>query len=303
MVVVAALLGAPAAARACSGRMTPWLAFPGPGATEVSPQSSIYVSGIRDTAGLTVELNGQPVSLGRTESLSSEWWRVQAGLLPGTSYVVRGLDNGVPRELTRFTTAAAYDKTLGTAAKLTRLRLWRVHYPKEMVAAGGCVFSEFEGYISVDYQPGAVPATPDGEVLTVFRLYPKTGGATENFAYPGLARQPLAQWENPSPNRAEEVPDGRLPSPLLSVWKPELAPDREYCVTVTLYGRNDVAALPVTSEPICAGVTNLAWNKEGTAVADGGGCSVSGGSPAAGVFLTVVITFALGRRGRARRRC
>lgn len=249
-------------AEACS----PWppaplTAFPGAGPTPVSPQSSIFIgtSG-GPPAGLVVEVNGVPAAgsvaperLG--PGLGGAWWRIGGvALVPGASHVVRGVERGALRELSRFTAAATYDKTPGTAARATRLRLWRVRYPLNQIAAGGCVFSEYEGYLDIAYEPGSVPGTPDAELLTVVTLSPKTGGMAQTFVTPGRERVPLARSEG-----GQEVPEGRLPSPAQSFWKPELAPDREYCATVTLYGRNDLAALPPVSEPICAPVMNLAW--------------------------------------------
>ena len=42
--------------------------------------------------------------------------------------------------MTRFTTAAGYDKAEGTAAVLNAVHLWRVRYPVADIGSGNCVF-------------------------------------------------------------------------------------------------------------------------------------------------------------------
>jgi hypothetical protein len=312
-------------ARACGGRApTPAAAFPGPGATEVSPQSSIFVSTPSGfPAALTVEANGQAVPLPAGQPLGSgpvgSWLRLPGPLSAGASYVVRVHEEGVANELTHFTTAAAYDKAPGTPAKLTGLRLWRVHYPGK-IAGGDCVFSEYEGYIDLAYEPGALPGTPPDEVINVLSLSPRTGGAQQTFVFTGSQRLHLAQTYNTTGNVLVDVPPGGLPSPVFAAWKPELAPDREYCATLTLYGRNDLAALPAISETVCAPVMNLPAAASGDAAkvappimdagmdagADAGApassssCAMGHGAPSRspGLLLLALLVSVLRRRAR-----
>ena len=42
-----------------------------------------------------------------------------------------------------------------------------------------------------------------------------------------------------------------------ALWNPVLEPEREYCATLTLYGRNDLAMPAVVSNSLCAPVVNL----------------------------------------------
>jgi hypothetical protein len=123
-----------------------------------------------------------------------------------------------------------------------------------------CIQGEFEGYIDLEYEPGIVPGTPDDEVVSVFELTPRGGGQAQKYVRAGLAPVSLVRWVDPSPDRPGK-PEGRDPSPRDSLWKPLLAPDQEYCATVTLYGRNDRVAPPVASEPICAPVMNIVWGR------------------------------------------
>jgi hypothetical protein len=270
-----AVLAAPIAAVACGARAAPPMtALPRSGATDVSPQSSIFVSvpsGL--PAGHTIEADGQPVSLPAGQPLGSgpmgSWLRLPGALIPSTSYVVRVQDGGMTKELTRFTTAAAYDKAPGTPAKLTGLRLWRAHYTG-VIGGGDCVFSEYEGYIDLAYEPGALPGTPPDEVINVLTLAPKTGGASQTFTFTGSQRLHLAQTYGATGNELVDVPPGGVPSPVFAAWKPELAPDRVYCATLTLYGRNDLAALPAVSEQVCAPVTNLEPDKIAPPAPDAG---------------------------------
>jgi hypothetical protein len=269
-------------AAACGGGLpAPTTAFPAPGAAAVSPESSIFIGArLPEPQGIEVEENGKVLTLAGFEALGTgsvgalakgtvgSWSRLRNHLSPGATYVVRATEEGATRELTRFTTAATYDKTPGVAAAPSRLRLWRVHYPLGQVNGGSCVFSEYEGYIDLDYQPGSLPGTPPDEVINVLTLTPKTGGAPQRYAFAGSERVKLARsFDEFGGKGVTDVPDGGVPSPIHSPWKPELMPDREYCLTVTTYGRNDMAILATTSQPVCAPVTSL---MAGSAPADGG---------------------------------
>lgn len=122
---------------------------------------------------------------------------------------------------------------------LENLRLWRIHYPVDQIAAGGCVFGEYEGYIDLNYQDGSLPGTPAEEVISVLRLAPKTGGSSQTFVFAGTTHfEGAPQLWDPATAAFADVPDGGLPSPVCALWKPVLEPDREYCATLTLYGRN-----------------------------------------------------------------
>jgi hypothetical protein len=255
------LLGALAARQAGAAPAAPPVlrALPGPGAALVSPQSSIYIGGAAVPDPLMVEVDGKPAPSGAAThlgpSLSGSWWRLPGPLPAGATVVVRGTERGATRELTRFTTAAAADHTAAAPSTATRLRVWRVQYPRDQVGRDG-ITREFEGYVDVVYQPGLVPGTPDGEVLTVFQLAPKSGGGpTQTYVVAGRQRVPLAiagyvASSNP------EVPDGLLPSSRYSLWHPSIEPDLEYCITITLHGRNDLAVPPPTSASICTAVIN-----------------------------------------------
>jgi hypothetical protein len=266
--LVPASTAAPNAARACSGpRPAVTSALPATGATDVSPMSSIFVvTGFAQIpTGLTLEGAGQPVSLpsiedvgpGLATSGSAHFWRLSSYLAPSTTYVLRSTTSGVATELTRFTTAASYDKQPGQAPVLDSLRLWRVHYPVDQVAAGGCVFAEYEGYIDLNYQDGSVPGTPAEETVLVLTLGPKTGGSSQTFVFTGSTHFEGASLWDAKTSSMVDVPAGGVPSPVYALWKPTLEPDREYCATLTVYGRNDLAMPDVRSNTVCAAVLNV----------------------------------------------
>jgi uncharacterized protein (TIGR03382 family) len=284
---------APRMAIACGGfPSSPLVAVPAMGAAGVSPQTSIMViGGSGAPAGLTLEANGQPVPVPALDPLGpgflpggwAKFWRFHETLAPSTTYVLRIQEPAGSRELTRFTTAASYDKTPGTAPVLERLRLWRVRYDVQQIAAGGCVFDEYEGYVDLDYQPGAVPGTPVDEVVHVVSLGPKNGSSSET-------------WASLGPAKFEHVPAQGRPSPTAR-WKPLLAPDREYCATVTLYGRNDRAMPEVRSEILCAPVMNV-----DARTSDSSGCSAAPtGSFGPGPAMTALLLGLAALRRRPRR--
>jgi hypothetical protein len=124
-------------------------------------------------------------------------------------------------------------------------------------------------------------------------------GATEVSPFTSiilLARFEGAQAENPpgSSTGFMRVPEGGRPSPVASAWKPVLAPDREYCVTLTLYGRNDQAMDVVRSNSVCAPVTNIDDR------AHGDGCAVTGGAASTPLCPGIALVVAV-RRHRPRR--
>jgi hypothetical protein len=294
----------PRVARGCSrGPLPPTRAFPASGAVEVSPQSSIFVSSTTPIpAGLALEANGQAVAIAGLDPLGpgprgESWLRVRADLSPTTTYIVRGQDNGIPRELTRFTTSAGYDKQPGTPPELGRLRLWRIRYAASEVGGGSCVASELEGYIDLEYEPGAVPGTPAAELVNVLVLSAKSGGEAQSLVFTGSERIHLVEGEPTPDPMIVEVPTGGRPYPPSAQWKPILSPDREYCATLTLYGRNDLAAPAIRSNTVCAPVISLASGSS----AAGSGCSVGrrGGGGLLFVVAATVVLVAL-RRWRSR---
>jgi hypothetical protein len=231
-------------------------AYPVSGASDVSTMTSIklILGAQRSPATLSLTGANTTISLAGAQSLGSgfhngghgSFWLFSQALSPSTEYVVTDSSTGSPVELTRFTTAAGYDKIQGPSATLGSLRLWRVRYPVSQIAAGGCIFAEYEGYIELNFPAVTLPNTPAEEVVQVVQLTPRTGGLTQSMVYSGNA------------TRLGTALDGNgWPAPHLVTWKPELAPDRDYCATITFYGRNDLALLPLQSSTICAPVTSL----------------------------------------------
>lgn len=315
-------------ALACSESPAPLAAFPASGATDVPPASSIVVVGRRGVPplGLSLQAAGTPVFLlptqslgvGRASEMLAEFYRLPGPLEPGTAYVLWFTDPQSmvpPRELTRFTTAAApaADQPAGTPARLDRLRLWRVRYPVAEISRGGCVFDEYHGYIRVSYQDGTVPGTPPAEVINTLSLVPENGTVAQTFVFTG----------GPFTGVFPGNPDGEVPSPSSATWRPELAPDRRYCLTLQQQGRNDLAVPPLRSNTLCAEVMNVdlsGGNADGGVDARAGvptdaeqsgggiverarrGCSVaSAGSGEAGGWPLLVAALALvaGRRRRS----
>jgi hypothetical protein len=263
-------------------------------------------------AGLTLQAAGQPVIMPAITALgsgvmgaaSATFWQISSYLQPSTAYVLSYSNNGVATELTHFTTAASYDKISGQAPVLENLRLWRVHYPVDQVAAGGCVFGEYEGYIDLDYQDGSLPGTPAEEVISVLRLEPKTGGSSQTFVFAGTTHfEGAPQMWDPATAAFADVPDGGLPSPVYALWKPALEPDREYCATLTLYGRNDLAMPGVTSNSVCVPVINASASPNSGSVAkSSSGCTLGDGNPCAFWALTLPALALLSALRRCRRR-
>ena len=310
---LAALAGAVGASRAeaCSpaAPLAP-VGLPRSGATGVSIATSLVVFARGQPQSFTLQAAGQDVALalpvplgGGAEGSSgpATFWQIRAAtadgmLVPSAEHVLTATFQGSAVEVTRFTTAAGYDKTQGTAPVLRGLHLWRVRYPVADINSGNCVFAEYEGFITVDYDPGTVPNTPPSSVVHTFSLAPKNGGSAQTFVYVGdTAFAGLA-------------PEGAYPLPL-GDWKPELDPTRQYCLGISAFGDGDVARLPLASQSICADVVQLSAAGAppppliGGAAAGGGGCALAGRglsrSPAAIVAL-LLFAAAIGPRRRRR---
>jgi hypothetical protein len=166
-----AALWGPAAVACSGGAAAPPVAFPSSGAVGVSPQSSIFiVAGSAASADLTLRANGTIVSPapllttlgpGLTAAGRGTFYRLAGPLQPSADYALELSGTaGAPVTLTQFSTAVTYDKATGLPPTITSLRLWRVHYAADRVQAGGCVFSEYEGYFALDFTPASVQARP-----------------------------------------------------------------------------------------------------------------------------------------------
>jgi len=275
---------------ACSGgAAAPTGAFPSSGALGVSPQSSLFiVSGSAPPAGLTLRANGTAVSPapalttlgpGVTPAGLGTFYRMAGPLQPSSDYAleVSGV-GGAPVELTHFSTAATYDKAMGVAPTIDGLRLWRVHYPPERVRAGGCVFSEYEGYFALDFTPASVPGTPDAEVVSVLTLSSDQLGTTQTFAFQGVTALP-GGFVPALTGDGVTLPEGGALSASAALWKPNLEPGRTFCATITSYGRNDLAAPLLQSRPVCVTVVGIETSSGAGGAPGAGG---AGGSPAAG---------------------
>ena len=263
-------------------------------------------------AGLTLEAAGQAVTMPDIALLgsgvsggSATFWRISSYLQASTTYVLSTTNGGATSELTRFTTAASYDKNPGQAPVLDNLRLWRVRYPVSQIAAGGCVFAEYEGYIDLNYQDGSLPGTPAEEVITVLTLEPKTGGDRQTFVFAGLSHFEGAPLYDSATGAVIDVPDGGLPSPVYALWKPTLEPDREYCATLTLHGRNDQAMGNVMSNSVCTTVMNIsAGGGGGSDNSTSSGCTVGGrNSSGPWALALAAVAIVVGLRRRRTRRC
>jgi hypothetical protein len=215
----------------------------------------------------------------------------------------------------------------GTPPNISRLRLWRVRYPVSQINAGGCVFSEFEGYFAVDFTPAAIPGTPPEEVISVLSLSPKFGGSQLQLVFMGITTLPggLVSGRGALSGNGVSLPDGEGLSAPDAMWKPELQPDREYCATISSFGRNDQATLPASSNQVCVSVVNIdgrglpetapqadagidasqgdggVGGSEGRPLATGG-CTVGGGREPAGATGLLVLLLSAVARVRARLR-
>src|SRR5450432_1345580 len=313
---IAALLGGSSHARACSpGQPTAPTALPRTGATGVSTATSIVVLSPNEPFGLSLLAGGQEVPLagwtalgsGADEALgATNFWELRIGaagsMLVGSTEYVLSLPGGDAggTALTDFTTAAGYDKAAGTAPNLRGFQLWRVRYPVADIASGNCVFAEYQGFITIDYDPATVPNTPASSVVHTFHLAPMTGGAAQTFVYTGSnAFTGLA-------------PSGAYPIPL-GQWQPDLDPTRQYCLSISASGDGDLARPMLSSNQVCADVTQLsatgappAPGLTGAAAGGGGGGCSAAGAPNLHWPLSLAATILIGlslatRRARRRR--
>lgn len=282
-------------AEACSpGRPAETAALPAAGATNVSTATSLIVFSAAQPSGLTLLANGQNVPLLSVISLGNGvmglsspggFWRVATDgmLLGGAEHVLsQATGSGTTVELTRFTTATGYDKVQGVPPVVRGVRLWRVRYPVSDIASGNCVFSEYHGFITIDYDPGTVPNTPAASVVHTFHLAPKTGGSAQKLV-----------WASETPFVGSE-PMGTYPTPT-GLWQPELDPTRQYCLTISAFGDGDLARLEMTSQSACAEVVQLSVPGAGGG-GGGGGCAIAGAASSAFAGWLVLVAFALGAR-------
>jgi MYXO-CTERM domain-containing protein len=314
-------------AGACGGGMVaPIAAFPAPGATDVPLETAIVVrSGSEGMpGGLNLLVNGSavplPASLPLGHGLTPEghaWFFQLAGrLMPSTSYALviaspnPDASGAATVELTHFSTSADYDKTPGSGATINDLRLWRGHYPKSQVGAGGCVSAEYEGYFALDFTAGTVRGTPPEDVISILRLESSETRLIQSLVFMGLDKLP---------GGFEEDRGGNIPLPgggSLSVdalWKPVLEAGGTTCAWIEIAGRNDTYTAPFASNSVCVPVTSVdspdltqGAGGAGGASAPGGvgtaggnsGCSVV---PARGGGALVVAMLALVARRRRRR--
>jgi hypothetical protein len=272
-------------AEACGpGQPPQTTALPARGASNVSTATSLIVFAAGPPSGLTLLANGQNVPLSAAIGLGGgvmgggtpgSFWQLRAGttdgmLVGGAEHVLsQGKSDGTTAELTRFTTAAGYDKAQGVAPVLRGVRLWRVRYPLAEINAGRCVFAEYHGFITVDYDPATVPNTPAASVIHTFQLTPKTGGSTQTFVYAGAT--PFAGHE----------PTEEYPTPTWN-WHPDLDPTREYCLSLSAFGDGDLARLAVLGQSACAEVVQFSVQGAPPPPVIGGGGTTGGGSITAG---------------------
>jgi MYXO-CTERM domain-containing protein len=297
---------APSPAEAC-GPLAPLppVGVPRSAATGVSTATSLIVFSRGAPTGFSLQAGGQDVPLGLPEPLGggseessgpAQFWQLRPAtadglLVASAEHVLTATFQGASVEVTRFTTAAGYDKVQGTAPVLNSVHLWRVRYPVADIASGNCVFAEYHGFITVDYAAGTVPNTPPASVIHTFSLAPKTGGSAQTFVYVGEA-----------PFRGLE-PVGDYPLPI-GAWQPELDPTREYCLSVSAFGDGDIARLGLASQEVCADVVQLsaAGAPPSGATGNGGGCgcAVTGRASSSVGAMLLAFAVALGLRRKRR---
>jgi len=289
---------------ACGGGSTPEKALPLPGTTNVSTETSIVIESQSSEPGpLALLVNGQPVAPLSLMDLGpgfprTRFWRLLIGtngqsepLLANSEYVLTTGRPDSPTELTRFKTGPAYDKTEGQPAVIRGLRLWRVRYPLSDIQSGNCVFAEYHGFITVDYQPAEIPNTPPAGVVHRFSLQPRNGGLEQTMVY---AEE--APFQGEAPVGEHPLPRGE--------WQPDLDPTRAHCLTISAFGDGDRARLPVTSNVVCADVVEVTATGAPPPGNSGnsGGCSTGREprAPASGTALALLSILA-GAAARRRR--
>jgi len=278
-------------------------AFPAPGATDVSPQTSIVLRTDFDAlpAGLALLANGSQVPLpaisklgpGLTPAGHAIFFQLYGPLMPSTNYalVIAGSATGAsgpsPVELTHFSTSATYDKAQGTAPVINSVRLWRAHYPESEVGAGGCVFAAYEGYFDIDFAAGTVPGTPPEEVVSILTISSRQTDLLQSLVFMGLDQLP-GGFVTSAGGNIPLAGGGALSAPQ-ALWKPVLEADGTTCATISTFGRNNLAAPSLQSNTVCVPVTSVdsphltpgAGGAGAAGVTGGAGASGSAGAPGA----------------------
>lgn len=268
-VVAALLVQAPRNAECCSpANFTPF-AIPPTGSVGVSPESSIFVVTPgpyppSQANGFTLANTAGPVTVVDVREFGPAYhggmvWQLVltdgAALTPSTEYALTGPpdpyafpppDGGWP-EITRFTTAATYDSTAGTAPRITSLALWWVRYALEDAYSGNCVFGEYQSFVDLGFEPAQIPNSAPERILYTLTVEPKTGGARQAASFRG--DQP--------PERRTIGPGNDHPFSNPSLFAPVLDPTREYCAMLTAVGDGDRARSELRSEWVCVSVTSI----------------------------------------------
>ena len=157
--------------------------------------------------------------------------------------------------------------------------------------------AEYEGFITVDYDPATVPNTDPSSVVYGFDLVPENGGSPQQLVQAG---EPFVGG----------APAGTYPLPV-GPWQPELDPTRRYCLSISAFGDGDLARLALTSERVCADVEQLSApgappppqiSGGATNGGGGGGCAVAAAAPVCwpplAALLLIAAAIGLGRRRR-----
>ena len=295
LVALAAL--APIDAHACSGALptTASRVLPPDGAIDVSTATSIYVVTSKDPDTISVTAGGQPVALGQAESFGSDVmgekiWKltptnpneVSPMLAPSTEYVVDvgKADSGV--ENSRFTTGPGYDKEPGTPPVVKSLRVFRVHYQISEIGAGRCVFDEYVGFISFDFEPAVIPNTAPAGELYGAHVQPSHGSSQQSTRFTG---------EAPYVGR-DPTPDP-YPNPETD-WTLELDATREYCLWLDATGAGELARQTLTSNQVCAPVEEITM--PGATPGRAGGCSQSGRPSGSAAWALVLVALGMAAR-------
>jgi hypothetical protein len=214
--------------------------------------------------GVDTTVNGARFVLPALYYWEGGYWRIRTGMLtPSTTQVLsmRNPQDGQWVQLTSFTTGTDDPKT-GTAPVLHSLRLTRVRYPVSEIGSGDCVFDEYHGFISFEWDPATFPSTPADLVLYRFVLRTKNGDAMQDRMAPGSAHYSGAD------------PTGTF---LPSVWSPDLDPTREYCLRIVAIGFGAIGDQGLWSQEVCAPVAQV--NRAGFNPDDAGEPGLDAGPP------------------------